>query len=159
MTAFVPPRTAQSVCTAADLDNYRTACLSPSAIPIACQQFVANHAACAACLAPAPTSSGPLLAHAGEVQVNVGGCIALVLGDRASSSCGARQQTAIDCVEHACAACNASCAAAAREGPCLDAQLHTCAELGPAATCALAKGFADDYRRVATLFCGARKLD
>ncbi len=158
--AWIAPHSAKGVCSDVDLDDYLRDCLvEATAIPIACQQFVANHAACANCLLPADSTGGEgvLRNRAGGVEVNVGGCIAIVLGDSRPTGCGAREQAARDCATFACSGCTdaSGCAVQARQNACSEYQLRTCGELAGAAPCALDRGFADDYRAVAKIFCGA----
>jgi hypothetical protein len=153
---WVAPRPARKVCTADQIDQYWNVCVQFSALPIQCQQFVANNADCAACLSPDTPDAGPgpLVAHAGVVDVNVGGCIALVLADSSVTGCGAREQAARDCAAFACAGCDGgTCATAARQGVCSDSQMRTCGELGGAAPCTLDEGPLQDYRRIAAVFC------
>jgi hypothetical protein len=155
-SAWVPPRPVQKVCTSDDIDTYWNVCVMLSALPIQCQQFVANHAACAACLSPTGSDggTGPLLAKAGAVDVNVGGCIALGLADSSAQGCGAREQQVRDCVSFACAGCDGG-ACDARQGVCADYQMRTCGELGGAAPCTLSNGAMADYQRIAAVFCNA----
>jgi len=157
---WIAPHAAENVCSSADIDQYLHDCLDPAtAIPIVCQQFTANKASCAACLLPMDTSmgAGALLTKAGGVEVNVGGCIALGLGDASDQGCGAREAAAHACADDACAMCDDAsapdCHAAARAGTCASFQTLTCPELAIAAECALDRGFAGDYRYVANVFC------
>lgn len=152
--AWVAPRPARpGACTDDEIDSYWNGCVQLSALPIQCQQFVANHAGCAACLSPDTPDAGgpgPFLARAGAVDLNVGGCIAVTLGDNRADGCGAKEQTARACVTYACAGCDggAECAMAAQQGVCGDYQMRTCSELAGAAVCTLG-----DYKRVAAAFC------
>ena len=156
--AWVAPRAARNDCTGDELDSYWDDCIQIGALPIACQQFNANHAACAKCLAPDPaTGAGPLRAMAGSVIANVGGCIALVLNDARLEGCGARDQVARDCASFVCAQCSggSTCPTDARQGACAAQQMNTCAELAMAMPCALNQDPRSDYRRIAALFCAA----
>jgi hypothetical protein len=165
--AWVAPHAPLAVCSAAEIDGYLTACLKEaSALPIHCQQFVANHAACASCLVPASEDrgAGALLERQGRVDLNVGGCIAIRLRDSRLEGCGAREQAARDCAAVACraepnGAVTSDCPTRARQTVCSAAQLLTCPELGVAASCALDRGTDEDfdasYHRLATVFCGA----
>ena len=153
---WVAPRPARKACTADQIDQFWNLCVQFSALPIQCEQFIANNADCAACLSTDTPDAGPgpLLAHAGSVDVNVGGCIAVVLSDPSVTGCGAREQAARDCAAFACAGCDGgTCATAARQGVCADYQMHTCGELGGAAPCALDDGPLQSYRRIAAVFC------
>lgn len=161
-----PPRPHAAVCDDDDLRSYLASCIhEDSAIPIACQQFVATHPDCAACLAP--SDEGPLIAGGGVTRLNVGGCVALTLGDASPESCGARESAAQHCVLAHCAdpATRHTCRTAP-DGACRDVELARCAELGAAATCASFDGAGswrpggadarldEDLVRVARAFCG-----
>jgi hypothetical protein len=153
-STWVPPRPAHAgSCTDDEIDSYWSACAQLSALPIQCQQFVANHLGCAACLSPDTPDAGgpgPFLARAGAVDLNVGGCIAVVLGDNRPDGCGAKEQAARECAAFACQSCDggSECTNAAGQGVCGDFQMRTCAELAGAAVCTLG-----DYKRVAEAFC------
>lgn len=153
--AWIPPHAPAAVCSEADLEGYREACLeSATALPIACQQFVAAHQACAECILPAGGApAGALLPRAGAVVPNVGGCIATALDDPSDTGCGAREQAARDCIDAVCADA-ADCRASARAGVCAELAMKTCPELAVGAPCALAQGLAEDFRRVARRLCG-----
>jgi hypothetical protein len=166
---WVAPHAPIAACSAADIAGYLAACLKEaSALPIRCQQFVANHVACAECLAPASAArgAGAVLQRQGRVDLNVGGCIAIRLHDPRTEGCGAREQAARDCAAAACRpsadpnrAAPGDCPTLARQTICSAEQLRTCPELGVAASCALDRGTDEDfdasYRRLATVFCGA----
>ena len=157
--AWLAPHARQHVCSDADLDDYVRDCLDAStALPIRCEQFHAERTACAECLLPKDTTMGvgAFLTRKGSVELNVGGCIALGLGDLGAEGCGAREQAARECVAFACGDCAnfAACAARARRDACASHQLRTCPELAVAATCALDKGIAQDIRPVGQAFCG-----
>ncbi len=124
---WTPPNAQKKVCSADELATYERACLGDG-LPIQCQQFVANHGACASCLS-AP--GGPLISQPGSVSLNVGGCIALALGDSRPSGCGAREQAVEACTNN-----------------CDEAKLAACAELGGAASCTLG-----EFTKVAARFC------
>lgn len=155
----VAPQGAMRVCAGDDLDAYAAACLDPASLPIRCQQFTAAHADCARCLSPSATGAGPLLASRGELRLNVGGCVALVLGDHRPDGCGVREQDAIDCAASACAACadeSPGCLARARSSTCAAVETLRCPELAGAAVCVLDGTFVERFRRVAGVFCGGR---
>lgn len=151
------PRPAARVCSGDEVDGYFTACLDPATLPIRCQQFVAAHGDCARCLAPATGDdpSGPLWTVRGELALNVGGCIALRMGDLRPDGCGAREQAAIDCAAQRCDGCDdaAACAARVRAAECAALETRRCPELAGAAVCALDGTFAARFHRVASVFC------
>jgi hypothetical protein len=153
---WLPPRAAAPVCDAAALDTYLSSCLdAATALPFRCAQLASAEAACHACLTASAEAPGPLLARAGEVMLNTGGCVALVLGDSGPESCGAREQAAAECVSNACRSCaDPACRATAAATVCRAVHDRRCAELAPAATCLLGNGFAEDFRHVAGVFCG-----
>jgi len=158
---WIAPHAPQKACSDAELSEYVADCLDPAtAIPIHCEQFGANHAACATCLLPKDETNGAgaFLPRAGETELNVGGCIAILLGDSSDGGCGAREQAARECVTYACDACSddATCAARAQQTACTTYEMETRRELAVAATCALDKGLADDVLRVGRVFCGGK---
>jgi hypothetical protein len=157
-SAWLAPEPARNDCTSDELDLYWTSCLAPNALPIGCEQFNANHAACEKCLFPdADAGSGPLRVSPGKVTPNYGGCIGLLLGDPSAQGCGAHEQTARDCATYVCSQCSAgsTCETDARQGACASQQMATCAELAVAAPCVLSQGAQADFRRIALTFCAS----
>lgn len=156
--AWIAPHAREHACTDDEIALYVTDCIDPAtAIPIQCEQFGANHATCAACILPKDASqgSGVFLPRAGEDDLNVGGCIALLLDDPSPEGCGAREQAARDCVDFECRGCDdPNCVAVARQNACASYEMNVCRELAVAATCALDRGLADDALRVGRAMCG-----
>jgi hypothetical protein len=157
-SAWVAPHAPQHACTDDEIALYVTDCIDPAtSIPIECEQFGANHPTCAACILPKdPTQgSGVFLPRPGEDDLNVGGCIAILLDDPSPQGCGAREQAARDCVDYECRGCDdPKCVAVAQQTACAAFEMNVCRELAVAATCALDHGLADDALRVGRVMCG-----
>ncbi len=154
--AWIEPHPAEQACIDNQIDEFISACLG-GAIPIKCEQFTANHPQCASCLYPrdASVGSGAIIEGKGRVVANVGGCIALSLGETNASGCGAREHALRECVASVCGDCSdPNCETQARKGLCLDLQMQSCVELAGAAPCALSEGIESDVRRIATRMCG-----
>ena len=156
--AWIAPHPPQHVCSDDDLSQYVVDCIDPAtAIPIHCEQFGADHAACAQCIFPddATTGAGVFLPRAGLDALNVGGCIALLLDDASPAGCGAREQAARDCVASECESCDdPSCSTVAQQTACASFEMNTCRELAVAATCALDQGLMQDTVRIGRVMCG-----
>jgi hypothetical protein len=157
----VPPHPASDACAGGLIEGYFKACLeNGTAFVITCQQFVAAHGACAACLLPPSASDPPgaLVQHPGGVDVNVAGCLALETGDATPAGCAAAYEAAADCAAAACADCtDDACPARALAGPCARWQARTCGEKdgGPAGACTGGGSFEESYLTVATVFCAS----
>lgn len=126
---FVAPKAAKGSCQTADIEGYWTNCLAnirAADHDQVCDAWVAANATCAGCIQP-KDNSGPVLwlAYGGPrfYQVNVGGCLALLLNDSSPQGCGALTHDTGQCTWQACGKCStptdSSCRSAARaEGIC-----------------------------------------
>ncbi|MBI2388456.1 MAG: hypothetical protein HYV09_02460 [Deltaproteobacteria bacterium] len=178
---WYPPSGAhQGKCTATEIDELVAACLGPGAPPDGCNATRAKLATCAACVSSDAyaTPTAALLEYKTPLMLldrNVGGCVALKLGDSTKDGCGAKVRAAIDCGLQACgaqcpfdptrgfAALNA-CQKKAFADPSLcktyfDAADQCVAEAGDKVTeCSFyltGEPVADVFKRYATLFCVA----
>ena len=176
------PKAHQGVCTAAQISDYLTACLSsgdagsdPDAAAAACDNFYATASACATCIGgPNSADAGafvfPVIVPVSDTEVvpNTVGCIAaLSTGDDACKLSFTEEQ---NCEESACSPCTSdsdfsACIAYA------DADTAGCPSVDPvdsACTTAVnavsstdqtscgagASSFNDAYQAVATIMCG-----
>ena len=176
--AWTPPETwKQKVCTGAQISAFYAACLTPPISKAACQAFVSESGACAACLQSedtAPTASAVVWhQHDAYWTVNVAGCIAEALSDPSGTGCGASYAAAIACRQASCNACwegqgttttfaeFSTCEEQAGQSTCLTyatAVPDVCGDLsqGPGSACMPAAGATaeDAFMQIAPLFCG-----
>jgi hypothetical protein len=170
-TAYHPSTPAyQGVCSAQQLDDFRTACLDAGATAASCYSFSQSPstAACASCiLTPeAAAAYGPLVDHGTFITENVGGCIELT--NSSGLTCAKAQQALEGCQLAACqancpvhdATTRASydaCATTATTSGCQQYQSKAaCAQgfqEGGASIC-VGQTFENFYKLVAPQFCG-----
>ena len=153
--AWKQPHPAENACTDNEIDDFVSACLG-GATPIKCEQFTAAHRQCASCIYPnnASAGSGAIIEGAGRVLPNVGGCIALSLGETSTSGCGAREHAARECVASVCSGCgDPNCETDSRKERCLDQQMQRCVELAGAAPCILDESTDAAVQRIAKRMC------
>jgi hypothetical protein len=134
---WIPPKTPQSACTAAQIDSYGTCIDSGDPTSGACAPWFgaedgAVSASCKTCLADSKATDpawGPLVdvgATGSDRQINVAGCIAIVTHDT-GSGCAGSVQALQECEAAACAD---NCEGAA------SASLSTCTQQADGAGCA-----------------------
>jgi hypothetical protein len=172
-----PTPFAQAACTAAQIDGFYSACLSPPVDKSTCESFVKANGACSTCIQSqeVDATQGPVIWHSQNAYytMNIAGCIANEQKDLSANGCGASYQALLECRESACTACFSNgggsfqnfiqCEQQAAE-PCApfstamhnacgdsihDAGSPASACVPPASTSAL-----DVYKRIAPLFCG-----
>jgi hypothetical protein len=107
---FVPPRPALSVCSAAQIATYTENCFSGGDTSVcAAFQDDPDNADCQECMISAPSTSdmvwGPILQIGGLIQLNYGGCVALL--DPCQQPCAEALEAVIECEQFAC---NSACA-------------------------------------------------
>jgi hypothetical protein len=162
-----PPRTVLRACTDAQIESMYTLCESDSAYSVACAAFNRDpaNAACLRCLYTTEDEDtyGPLVYLRNRtLRVNVEGCLALADGHLDASGCGAQVHGFVACSD---AACMTSCAAyddfvrcsdAAEKSVCLPFRLSSaCGDPAAYDPCLDFTTFAEGYRAIAKLFCGA----
>jgi hypothetical protein len=162
------PRTMLHACSDAQIETEFDLCENESTYSAsACAAFnrdVAN-AACRRCLYTTEDEAtyGPFVYLRNRIlRINVPGCIALADGNLGPSGCGAQFHGFQACSDAACmTACAAfgdftECVAEAEDGVCRPSRLDSaCGERATYAACLDFGTFADYYRGVAKLFCGA----
>lgn len=167
----------QGVCTATQIGDFYTACLTPPISATACQAFVQANGTCAPCLQSQETdpTSSAIVWHEKMAYwtVNVAGCIAQAMGDPSGAGCGAAYGDAIACRQASCNACWQAQGTSASFQDFSDCETlagsttcQTYAEAVPTKCGNLAKSAAsvcmpsssataqDAYMQVAPLFCG-----
>jgi hypothetical protein len=163
-----PPRTMLFACSDAQVQTEFDLCENESTYSAgACAAWsrdVAN-AACRRCLYTTEdeASYGPFVYLRNRIlRINVPGCIALADGNLGASGCGAQFHAFQACGDAACmTACAAfdgftACVAEAEDGVCSPYRLDSaCGERATYAACLDFGTFADYYRGVAKIFCGA----
>jgi len=163
-----PPRAMPQACTDAQIETEFTLCESDSTYSAnACAAFnrdVAN-AACRRCLYTTEDEDayGPFVYLRNRVlRINVPGCIALADGKLGASACGAQLHAFQACGDAACMTTCAAfddfndCVAQAEDGVCRPYRLDSaCGDRATYVPCLDYGTFADYYRGVAKLFCGA----
>jgi hypothetical protein len=166
--ALHTPKTSTSACTAKDIADYDAACLNTATRTMAdCTAFGSSRATCQACIESTSTDTtwGPLVAFSGVVNINLGGCLALV--DPQSASCGRKVQDYDECVHAACdGVCPVTSTAtfalweqcqmtATAQGCGMYSTAAQCIGLDDAGTiCSAAGGFDAAFLAIAPLFCG-----
>lgn len=110
VTAFkpkwVPPIVNLNACTDVQISDFFTKCWSSTSTSAACNawQGLAGNKTCLGCLQTDETANayGAIVVHMGYGDVNVSGCLAVVLGDTTSSGCAAKDQSITECEQAAC---------------------------------------------------------
>jgi hypothetical protein len=166
--ALHPAKTSPSACTAQDLSDYDGACLNNATrTQAACTAFATSRATCLACLESKYTDMtwGPLVSYSGVVNLNLGGCVAIV--DPAGAACAQKVQDYDQCVHTACdGVCPVNspaafqlwqqCQTIASQQACgmYSTAANCLANDTAAAVCNNAGGFDAAFMAVAPLFCG-----
>ncbi len=158
----------QAVCTAADLDKFRSYCLGSDAS--ACAKAVSTD--CAKCIATDEAADvyGAVIVHKGWVELNLPGCVANAMGDPTGVRCAGAMQ-AIDMCE--LAACSANCPVTSDVTLTLLDDCRTKVDIGQCsglvadanctkglsdagpdvAACFAGQTFAESYTTIAGMFC------
>jgi hypothetical protein len=171
---WTPPKAPVAACTQGQISSYVACLTSGDPTSAACAPWTAGadggqNASCLGCIAPEPSTDktwGPIvLVDGSDFQINVSGCLAIVLHDN-GSGCAGNFQALQECEAAACAAnCQggsatalADCTRAADTGGCsnyLAAASCVGGDSGAAAVACVAPGgtFAQRFANVATIFC------
>jgi len=174
---WTPPRSPNPAgCSDVQIQDYYTQCLPGTGT---CNTWITENMSCYTCLfstAYKDSSFGPIISNgSGVVYANIGGCIALELGDTSSTGCGAHEWELSECEDLACSAncpvtsdpssftAYQACTSTAETGVCDSYYTSLCdlSEAGAAlAPCNLsASTFEDLYISIATVFCGGYPAD
>ena len=96
-----------NACSSAALDTLMTDCVGATFDGPKCAQDRMTYAACTACIYSPPGAPmlGPFTRFNDILDLNTGGCIALVSGDTSASGCGATAGLATLCVGQSCLGC------------------------------------------------------
>jgi hypothetical protein len=171
---WVPPKAPAQACTAAQISSYADCVASGDPASGACAAWSGDagpNGTCLSCLAPSALNDaawGPLvLFGTSELQLNVPGCLALVLHDT-GSGCAGSYQALYECEAQACyancqgssSAALLSCTSAADNGGC-SAYLSPAACAGDAGpgtadcigTAMMMTTFAERFTAIAQKFC------
>jgi hypothetical protein len=106
-STWVPPVTTNTACTSDQVQAFYTQCFDPAATSAGCQTFfqASVNASCVACMYTQQGSSayGAVISlQNGTAEANIGGCIALVDGDKSATGCGAKYQAGQFCEIDSC---------------------------------------------------------
>jgi hypothetical protein len=176
---WTPPKAPASVCTQAELTSYAACLDAADASSAACAPWAATatdagaSAACRACVADSKATDdawGPIVdvgSSGSDRQLNVSGCLAIVLHDT-GSGCSGTLQALEECESAACAdncavassASLAACVAASDLGGCSNyvAPSACVYEAGASAAACLGTGsasatFGEKFAAIAAVFC------
>jgi hypothetical protein len=162
-----PPRAVLHACTAAQIESAYTLCESDATYSVGCAAFNrdAANASCLRCLYTTEDEDmyGPLIYLRNRtLRVNVEGCFALADGQLDAFGCGAQLHGFVACSDAACmTSCAAyddfvQCAEVAEKSVCLPFRVSSaCGDPATYDPCLEFNTFAEGYRAIAKLFCGA----
>jgi hypothetical protein len=163
---WILPNAPTSACTATQIQTLYDDCLGPSSNGSLCNTFLAqsNNKTCEACLESPITAStygATIEWHSGSsLDINVGGCIALIDGDLSATGCGAKYEAWLSCQIAACSYCPpgtyTSCATPAETTTCGAYQAAAkCANDPKYAACTSEPSFEAAFTTVGAMFCSA----
>lgn len=125
---WIPPSAPSAACTTQQIQTLYDDCVGPNQSSSACSAFlgVQANATCEACMETpiqSPTYGPTIEWHSGaSLDVNIGGCMALVDGDKSANGCGAKYEAWESCEIAACSYCPEgtyeSCAVPVESGAC-----------------------------------------
>jgi hypothetical protein len=163
---WIPPSTPTSACTAMQIQALYQECNSPTSSGTLCNSFLSqpSNAACEACMeTPIGSGSyGPTIEwHSGSsLDINIGGCMALIDGDLSANGCAAQYEAWQSCQIAACSYCPGgtytSCATPAQTTQCgpYQAAASQCAS-DPAYAGCFGSSFETAFEALGALFCSA----
>jgi hypothetical protein len=172
-----PPAPRQAACTQAQIDAFHACLKTSSPNDPACAPFQGTNEtpankACAACIQTPDSAAnyGPLIAHAGSVELNIAGCLAEATSDPNGTGCAGKYQASTQCLSSACLpncpiadtasfTAEQSCESAAAAGTCTPfADAAKCTNAlseagGAAAQCLGGQTFDDAFNAIVPIFC------
>jgi hypothetical protein len=162
---WIPPNAPSAACTASQIQMLYDDCFGPTSSGSLCNTFLSqsSNAACQACMETPIASStygATIEWHSGgSLDINGGGCVALIDGDLTANGCGAKYEAWLSCQIAACS----YCAPGTYESCAVPAQSTTCAAYQTAAQCAqdskysvcFQGSFETLFTAVGAIFCSA----
>lgn len=103
---WIPPLDAQpTACSQTQISDFYAKCFSSTQNSTDCSNWVKANATCDKCMITADTATkyAALISSDGVTTANIGGCIALLDGNKTDQGCGAKYLAAFQCGRAACA--------------------------------------------------------